>query len=72
MTEEQVDRVVEHLCHQLHLAIRLKGSQALPPNAKDIGFDSASVRTVFLTGLRSAGVTIHHQASGASEEPPWS
>ena len=72
MTEEQVDRVVEHLCHQLHLAIRLKGSQALPPNAKDIGFDSASVRTVFLTGLRSAGVTIHHEAPGASEEPPWS
>jgi hypothetical protein len=72
MTEEQVDRVVEHLCHQLHLAIRLKGSQALPPNAKDIGFDSASVRTVFLTGLRSAGVTIHREASGASEEPPWS
>ena len=28
--------------------------------------------TVFLTGLRSAGVTIHHEASGASEEPPWS
>jgi hypothetical protein len=25
-----------------------------------------------LTGLRSAGVTIHHEAAGASEEPPWS
>jgi hypothetical protein len=30
MTEEQVDRIVEHLCHTLHLAIRLKGSQAHP------------------------------------------
>jgi hypothetical protein len=43
-----------------------------PPNAKDIGFDLASVRTVLLAGLRSAGVTIHHEAAEASEEPPWS
>jgi hypothetical protein len=56
----------------LHLALRLKGSEAHPPNAKDIGFDPASVRTVLLTGLRSAGITIHHETSGASEEPPWS
>jgi len=72
MTDEQVDRIVEHLCHQLHLAIRLKGSEAHPPNAREIAFDHSSVRTVLLTGLRSAGVTIHHEAAGASEEPPWS
>lgn len=72
MTDEQVNRIVEHLCHQLHLAIRLKGSEAHPPNAKDIGFDPASVRTVLLTGLRSAGVAIRHETGGASEEPPWS
>jgi hypothetical protein len=54
------------------LALRLKDSEAHPPNARDIGFDLASVKTVLLTGLRSAGVTIHHEAAGASEEPPWS
>ena len=73
MTDDQVNLVVQHLCEQLHLALRLKGSEAHPQNAKDIGFDPASVRTVLLTGLRSAGVvTIHHQAAVASEEPPWS
>ena len=72
MTDEQLKHVVEHLCEHLHLAIRLKGSEAHPPNAKEIGFDSASVRTVLLTGLRAAGVTIHHEISGANEEPPWS
>ena len=72
MTDEQLKHVVEHLCDHLHLAIRLKGSEAHPPNAKELGFDSASVRTVLLTGLRAAGVTIHHEISGASEEPPWS
>jgi hypothetical protein len=72
MTEEQVDRIVEHLCNTLHLAIRLKGSQAHPPNAREIAFEHSSVRTVLLTGLRSAGVTIHHEPAEASEEPPWS
>jgi hypothetical protein len=72
MTDDQVNLSVQHLCEQLHLALRLKDSEAHPPNAKDIGFDPASVRTVLLTGLRSAGVTIHHEAAGASEEPPWS
>ena len=72
MTDDQVNLVVQHLCEQLHLALRLKDSEAHPPNAKDIGFDPASVRTVLLTGLRSSGVTIHHEAAGASEEPPWS
>ena len=65
MSDDQVNLVVQHLCEQLHLALRLT-------NAKDIGFDLTSVRTVLLTGLRSAGVTIHHETSGASEEPPWS
>jgi hypothetical protein len=72
MTDDHVNLVVQHLCEQLHLALRLKGSEAHPPNAKDIGFDPASVRTVLLTGLRSAGVTIHHEAAEGSEEPPWS
>ena len=72
MTDEQLKHIVEHLCEHLHLAIRLKGSEAHPPNAKELGFDSASARTVLLTGLRAAGVTIHHEISGATEEPPWS
>ena len=72
MTDDQVNLIVLHLCEQLRLALRLKGSEAHPPNAKDIGFDPASVRTVLLTGLRSAGVTTHHEAVGKSEEPPWS
>ncbi|MBR0707961.1 hypothetical protein [Bradyrhizobium liaoningense] len=62
MTDDQVNLVVQHLCEHLHLALRLKGSAAHPPNAKDIGFDSASVRTVLLTGLRSAGAAIHYEA----------
>ena len=70
MTEEQTHRIVEHLCQQLHLAIRLKGSEAHPPNAKEIGFDRASVRTVLPTGFRAADVTIHHEGASASEEPP--
>ncbi|OPY97584.1 hypothetical protein A5906_35500 [Bradyrhizobium sacchari] len=72
MTDDQVNLVVRHLCEQLHLALRLKESEAHPPNAKEIGFDTASVRTVLLTGLRSAGVTINHEADAAGEEPPWS
>jgi hypothetical protein len=72
MTDDQVNLVVKHLCEQLHLALRLKNSAAHPPNAKEIGFDPASVSSVLLTGLRSAGVTIHHEAAGTSEEPPWS
>jgi len=65
--DDQVNLVVQHLCEQLHLALRLKDSEAHPPNAKDIGFDPASVRTVLLTGLRSAGVTIHHEAAGRAK-----
>ncbi len=72
MTDEQVDRIVEHLCHQLHLAIRLKGSEAHPANAKDLGFDRVTVRTVLLSGLRLAGVSIQQAAQEAGEEPPWS
>jgi len=74
MTDDQVDRIVEHLCQQLHVAIRLKGAQpeVFPPNIKDLGFDPASVKTVFLTGLNAARVTIHRAAPETSEEPPWS
>jgi hypothetical protein len=71
MTEEQVNRAVRHLCAQLHVAVRLKGTEALPPNARDIGFDTASVKAVLLSGLRLAGVTVHNSIE-AAEEPPWS
>ena len=71
MTEEQVNRAVQHLCEQLHVAVRLKGTEALPPNARDIGFDTASVKTVLLSGLRLAGVTVQNPIE-AAEEPPWS
>jgi hypothetical protein len=70
MTEEQVNRTVRQLCEQLHVAVRLKGTEALPPNARDIGFDKPSVKTVLLSGLRLAGVTIQNSIEGA-EEPPW-
>lgn len=74
MTDEQVDRAVQHLCEHLHVAIRLKGSEALPPNAKDLGFDAVAVRTVLLSGLRLAGVPIGATLSEPSGElaPPWS
>jgi hypothetical protein len=74
MTDDQVNRIVEHLCEQLHVAIRLKGapSEVFPPNVKDLGFDPASVRTVLLTGLQVAGVMVHHAAPETNEEPPWS
>ena len=71
MTEEQVNRTVRYLCEQLHVAVRLKGTEALPPNARDIGFDTASVKTVLLSGLRLAGVTVQNSIE-AAEEPPWS
>ena len=67
MTDDQVNLVVQHLCEQLHLALRSKGSEAHRPNAKDTGFDPASVRTVLLTGLRSAGAAIHHEQPGRAK-----
>jgi|SRR5262249_9689786 len=63
MTDEQVHRTVQHLREQLHLAVRLKGTEAFPPNAKDLAFDAAIVRTVLLTGLRLAG---GHNQSGST------
>ena len=70
MTDEQVNRIVEHLCQQLHVTIRLKGAQpAFPPNARELGFDPASVKTILLTGLNSAGITIH-QPDSFDDEPP--
>ena len=58
MTDDQVNRIVEHLCQQLHLAIRLKGSEAHPANAKDIGFDPASVNAILRTSLKLEGIAI--------------
>ena len=73
MTDDQVDRIVEHLCQHLHVTIRLKGAPAEihPPNLRDLGFDPASVRTVLLTGLHWAGVTVADMTA-IDEEPPWS
>jgi hypothetical protein len=73
MTDDQVDRIVEHLCQQLHVAIRLKDArpEAFPPNIKELGFDPASVKSVLLTGLNLARVTSHQVAPETSEEPPW-
>ena len=72
MTDEQVNRTVQHLREQLHLAVRLKGTEAFPPNAKDLAFDAAIIRTVLLTGLRLAGVTINQAAQETRDKPPWS
>ena len=73
MTDDQVNRIVEHLCQQLHVGIRLKGAQpeVRPPNLKDLVFDPASVRAVLLTGLHSAGITVVDKIE-TGEEPPWS
>ena len=74
MTDEQVNRTVRHLCEQLHVAVRLKGTEALPPNARDLGFDTASVKTVLLSGLRLAGIKISEEPPQPTGdlEPPWS
>jgi hypothetical protein len=58
VTQAQLEKIVGHLCNQLHLAIRLKGTEAFPPNVKELGFDPASVKTVFLTSLNLAGVSV--------------
>ena len=73
MTGDQVNRVVEHLCQHLHVTIQLKGAQpeVRPANLKDLGFDPVSVRTVLLTGLHWAGVTVTDKTE-AGDEPPWS
>ena len=73
MTDDQVNRIVEHLCQHLHVAIRLKGTQPAvrPPNLKDLGLDPASAKTVLLAGLHWAGVAVADDAS-TETEPPWS
>ncbi|WP_036049860.1 hypothetical protein [Bradyrhizobium sp. Tv2a-2] len=73
MTDDQVNRIVEHLCQHLHVAIRLNGAQAdiHPPNLRDLGFDPASVKTVLSAGLHWAGVTIADMTT-LGDEPPWS
>jgi len=72
MTDDQVNRIVEHLCHQLHVTIRLKGAQpeTFPPNIKELGFDPASVKTVLLTGLNLARVTSRQAAPETSVPIP--
>ena len=60
MTEEQTNRLVDHLCQQLHLAIGSKGSEAYPH--KEIGFDTASVNTVLRTGFKLVGVAVADQS----------
>jgi hypothetical protein len=71
MTDEQVNRVVEHLCGHLNLALRLKGSEVHPPNGKEIGFDPTSVSTVLRTGLKLAGVAVDRSQDMTGEEAPW-
>ena len=73
MTDDQVDRIVEHICQHLHVAIQLKGPQSdvHPPNLKDLAFDPARVRTVLLTSLHWAGVTVADREL-TEAEPPWS
>jgi hypothetical protein len=46
MTDDQVNRIVEHLCEQLHVTIRLKGAQSevFPPNVKVARQLSPSIR----------------------------
>jgi hypothetical protein len=72
MTDEQVNRTVRHLCEQLHVAVRLKGTEALPPNARDLGFDTAAVKTVLLSGLRLAGIKMEPLQPSGDLQPPWS
>jgi hypothetical protein len=71
ITDDLVNRIVEHLCQHLHVAIQLKGpqSEVRPPNLKDLGFDRARVRTVLLTSLHGAGVTVADHALTETEPP---
>ena len=63
MTDDQVNLVVQHLCEQLHLALRLKGGEAHPPNAKDIGLPAPA------SGFRPiAWAEVHGQSRGVD---PW-
>jgi len=73
MTDDQVNRIVAHICQHLHVAIQLKGPQSdvHPPNLKDLAFDGARVKTVLLSGLHSAGVAVADYAL-TDTEPPWS
>jgi hypothetical protein len=68
MTDDQVNSIVQHLCQHLHLTIRLKGSKAHPPNAKDIGFDGAAVNTVLRTALKLAGISIYSITESNGDE----
>jgi hypothetical protein len=43
MTDEQVNRIVEHLCQHLNLAMRLKGTEAHPCLCKDSFADRLAI-----------------------------
>jgi len=66
MTDDQVNLVVQHLCEQLHLALRLKDSEAHPPNAKDIGFDPALCKNCIADRVAFGGC--HHPPRGSRGE----
>ena len=73
MTDDQVNLVVQHLCEQLHLALRRGGQRGTSTKRQRYWIRSCLCKNcIARTGWRSAGVTIHHEAAGASEEPPWS
>jgi hypothetical protein len=70
MTEEQVDRIVEHLCHTLQLAIRLRGSQAHPPNAREIALEHSSVRTCAYRKSHPAILMVKSAEDRAADDIP--
>jgi hypothetical protein len=74
VTKEQVNQTVQHLCRELHAAVRSKGTGAPPFNIENLGFDAGSVETVLLSGLRRAGVKIIEEPLQPTGdlEPPWS
>jgi hypothetical protein len=74
VTKEQLNRTVQYLCQQLHVALRSKGTGTAPFNIENLGFDTGSVETVLLSGLRLAGVKIVEEPLEPTGdlEPPWS
>jgi hypothetical protein len=59
MTDDQVNRIVEHLCQHLHVAIRLKGTQPTvrPPNLKDLGLAELEQNQVGFRDFARAGMS---------------
>ena len=48
----------------------MKGTQpeVPPPNVRDLGFDSASVKTGLLTGLKVPGIVVTYPQLGTDHE----